>query len=169
MSGCEFYADALVDLVEGGLEPGRAERVEAHLETCDECRASVEVIRAVRGAPAPMPEALEARIQAAVRGAPADVAQVHRSEPTPWETLRGWRRWALPVAAAAAVAFWIGANELITADTSVEPGQTVEVEAMTDYDPYGAWPGSDGELAGDLVLGELSVEELEALLEEMES
>lgn len=166
-TGCEFYADALVDLARGDLERERAERVEGHLAGCEACRGALEVIRAVRAAPAPVPAGLEARIRDAVRGgvaAESSIRAARAPRPNPW---RGWRPWALPVAAVAALALWIGAAELLSPG---DPGDTVGSGVTTmEYVPYGAWPGSNGELAGDLVLSELSVEELEALLEEMQS
>ena len=80
---------------------------------------------------------------------------------------RGWGPWALPLAAAAALILWLGGNGL-RSGPSEEPAATVDA-VDADYDPYGAWPGSNGMVAGDLVLSELTVEELEALLEEMNS
>lgn len=170
-TGCEFYADALVELAAGSLEEARVERVEAHLATCESCRRSLEVIRAVRRAPAPVPEALEARLQGAVRGvavarparAPGAGSGIRPSWESPW---RGWRPWALPAAAAAALALWIGAGTWLGVDSPAPGG---DPEVAVEYEPYGAWPGSNGEVAGELVLSELSVEELEALLEEMQS
>ena len=71
----------------------------------------------------------------------------------------------LPVAAVAALALWIGAAEIL----SPEPGSGTGSAVTMEYDPYGAWPGSSGVVAGEVVLSELSVEELEALLEELDS
>jgi anti-sigma factor RsiW len=159
-TGCEFYADALVDLAAGSLEEGRAERVKAHLESCEDCRAALAVIREVRRSPAPVPHDLEARIRAAVRGGSSAPAPIRR--PAPW---RGWRPWALPALAAAALALWVGGTAILSGGSAGD-GQVTEV--AVEYDPYGAWPASDGMVAGDLVLSELTVDELEALLEEMQ-
>lgn len=174
-TGCEFYGDALVELARGELEPGRAERVEAHLETCDACRAELAVIRAVRQSRAPVPEGLDARIRTAVaerlavgaRGADRATGSTPRPvagsrSRSPWQ---GWRVWALPAAAAAALTLWVGGS-LIVPDGSGPPATTTELTA--EYDPYGVWPTADGVVAGDVVLSELTVEELEALLEEMQ-
>lgn len=169
-TGCEFYADALVARARGDLEPERVEGVEAHVASCDECRATLAVLRRVRGVPAPMPAGLEGRIQAAVRGvepgesrapeagSPASRAGSGRAR---WG---GWRSWALPIAAAAGVALWIGASALLAPGPAAGPGDDA---ALVEYEPYGTWPGSSPVVAGELVLSELSVEELEALLEEM--
>lgn len=166
-TGCEFYEDALVDLAEGRLEAARVKRVESHLETCAECREALTVIRAVGAAPAPMPDGLEARIQAALQDTPATERAPDRPPARMGSTSRwsGWQSWALPVAAAAAVALWIGGSQLMA--PGPESGTATDMTAA-EYDPYGAWPASDGEVAGDLVLSELSLEELEALLEEMQ-
>ena len=174
-TGCEFYGDALVELARGELEPGRAERVEAHLETCDACRAELAGVRAVRESPAPVPEGLDARLRAAVaerldsgaRGAERSTGSTPRpvagSRPrSPWQ---GWRIWALPAAAAAALTLWVGGALVLPSDG----GGPTETTALTaEYDPYGVWPTADGVVAGDVVLSELTVEELEALLEEMQ-
>ena len=177
-TGCEFYADALVELAGGRLESGRARQVETHLEACGDCRASLAVIEAVQRAAVEVPAGLEVRLQAAVRDparsdAPAAVtltgdpgrSPVGSERPTRPKT-RWWPgggAWALPLAAAAALAVWLGA-ELLAPPNNESTG-----EVAAEVEPYGAWPASDGVVAGELVLSELSVEELEALLEEMES
>ncbi|NIP78216.1 MAG: hypothetical protein GWM90_03045 [Gemmatimonadetes bacterium] len=166
-TGCEFYADALADLAAGRLGPVEAGRVEAHLAVCSDCREALDVIRTLRAAPVDLPDRLEARIRRAVRAGgapaagPADPGR-HRNR----KGLRhGWRPWALPLAAAAGLAAWLGVGQLV-GPTGV-PEEELEVTA--EYDPYGAWPASDGVVAGEPVLSDLSVEELEALLEELES
>lgn len=184
-TGCEFYSDALADKALGRLEPGRAEPVERHLETCQECRDALGVMRQVRSTPIPVPEGLEARLQAAVRGAMADsgrAAAETRPGPVADTGRRGpgrgavvpvgmgfRRRWALPLAAAAVLAaLWFGVGPDGPSSTEADPdaGSVVTVE---EYEPYGSWPASGDVVAGELVLSELSVEELERLLEEMES
>ena len=165
-TGCEFFSDALAALAADTLEPERVERVEAHLATCPDCRSALAVIRAVRRAPAPVPEGLEARLQAAARGDAPTSTPVVRLEQrsSPW---RSWRPWAVPAAVAAAVALWLAGSEILPPDVPTgEATGSAEVEA--EY-PYGAWPASNGVVAGEVVLSELSVEELEALLEEMDS
>ena len=169
--GCDFYADALVELARGQLGAGRVDRVERHLAECAECRSALEAIHAVRSAPAPVPEGLERRIQAAVRReatAPQTAPQTAPADrdPTPGAesrgSWRGWRAWALPLAAAAALAIWLGGSELLSPDAGAPDAVDV-----AEYEPYGEWPASDAIVAGDLVLSELSVDELEAILEEM--
>ena len=170
-TGCEFYGDALVELARGELEPGRVERVEAHLETCDACRAELAVIRAVRRSPARVPEGLDAGIRAAVAdrmapgptGSTGPTQQPVAGSRSPWQ---GWRIWVLPAAAAAALTLWVGGALVLPSGGSAPEGTTTEL--ATEYDAYGVWPEADGVVAGDVVLSELTVEELEALLEEMQ-
>ncbi len=169
-TGCEFYTDALVELARGDLEPERVDRVEAHLAECRDCRETLEAIRLVQGAPAPMPEDLETRIREAVRG-DATERSVRVEAPTirlaPRRRWSGWRAWSLPLAAAAALVIWLGAENILAPGNGTSEPTTTEA-AVAEYDPYGAWPASDGVVAGDMVLSELSVDELEALLEEMQ-
>ena len=178
-TGCEFYGDALVDLARDELEPGRRERVQAHLATCGACRADLAVIRAVQGSPAPVPEGLDARIRRAVAERKADGAEpaadpgvesatgprpvVTQRSQSPWS---GWKVWAVPAMAAAALTLWVGGTLVLPTGTP-EPRQPTDL--ATEYDPYGVWPASDGVVAGEVVLSELTIEELEALLEELES
>lgn len=183
-AGCDFYADALADKALGRLESGRAESVERHLASCQECRTALVVMRRVRSTPLPVPEGLETRLQQAVREAAAGNGRTHRTG-VPGPELEaekgrpgrvgapsaGWgfrKRWALPLAAAAALAaLWVGLGpEGRPSPDEPEAGALVTVE---EYEPYGSWPASGDVIAGELVLSELSVEELERLLEEMES
>jgi anti-sigma factor RsiW len=162
---CEFDHELLIEHAAGRLQASGVERVQRHLAECESCRADLVVLRAVQGARVEVPEGLERRIRNAVRdraNAPADVWTASpgrgRSRIPRWS----WRTWAVPLAAAAALAgvLLVGGNG---------PTSTPELATTEDYAPYGAWPGSDGVLAGDAVLSELSVDELERLLEEMES
>jgi anti-sigma factor RsiW len=184
-TGCDFYSDALADRALGRLEPGRAESVERHLETCQECRDALGVMRQVRSTPLAVPEGLEARLQAAVREAAAGGERTVAAPPTGPVAESGLRRpgrgagaafgvgfrrrWALPLAAAAVLAaLWFGLSPDGRPSPDVEPGVGFMV-AVEEYEPYGSWPASGDVIAGELVLSELSLEELELLLEEMES
>ena len=176
--GCERYEDALLERAAGRLDSGPVERLDAHLADCAECREALLVIRAVAGHPPAAPANLEAGILAAVRSARPAAGEVEapapafkprapsrgRDEPRPTRRF-GWvrpARWAVPLAAAAVVALvWIRPGN--------GPGTGVADGAELDYEPYGSWPASNGLVAGEPVLSELTVEELERLLEEMES
>lgn len=160
---CERYEDRLADVAAGRVDAGPG--LHDHLRACGRCREELELLRAVAGAGVEPPEGLEARIRTAVRAA------VARPDATPQvlPLRRRWaprRRWALPLAAAAAVAaLWVGVLSDRGADgDAVQPETTLAAEWD---DPLGAWPAVGGEVAGEPVLSELSAEELEALLEEM--
>ena len=180
---CDFYVDAIGDLAAGGLEPERQRRLERHIATCPDCAGLLEAARAVRSATIPVPVGLESRIRVAVRtatgGEPADGGS---SEVPDWivglrsprgaadaeraRRVRRWRPWAVPLAAAAALALvWVGVDEL-SRDGGTDGDAPV---AETELAPYGAWPAADGRIAGDPLLSELSEEQLERLLEEMGS
>ena len=74
MDTCQEFA-ALLDLyVDGALPPAEAERVQAHLETCDVCRSYVDDIQAIRAAfprieDTPVPEGFADGVMAAIRAA----------------------------------------------------------------------------------------------------
>lgn len=166
MSGrCEFFADALIERAAGALDGERATRLDAHLAECADCTASLATVRALQAAPLSVPAGLEARIRTAVRevGVPA---APHPNPPARQRPGRArWRLWAAPLAAAAALAaLWIGVGLPGASDQAADT-----VAVFEDYDLYGAWPADGLIVAGEPVLSELSVEELEWLLLEMES
>ena len=163
-TGCEFHADAMADLATGRLEPAREARVREHLAACASCSDDFEVLSLVARSRAAPPEGLEARIRAAVRGAAAGSPRPTLAMPP----RRGWRPWALPLAAAAGLALiWIGVPERTPpAADPVAPEAVVVGSAVEE--PYGAWPADGPEVAGEPVLSELSDGDLELLLEEMQ-
>lgn len=178
-TGCEFYADGLVEHAAGVLDDQRAARIAEHLDGCAECRDTLRAIRTLRAEPLEVPADLETRIRSAVRQAaglppvavePEVAAEVEtapaasRRRPAP--AVAQWRSWALPLAAAAAlVGIWFGVGAPGTDPSSGES----TLAALNEYEPFGAWPADGLIVAGDPLLSELSVEELEALLREMGS
>lgn len=170
---CEFHGDALAELAAGRLGTAREGPLREHLADCAECRADLEALRAVANAAAVPPAGLEARIRAAVREAaagggasePASAGEGIAGGRVRWR--RGaWRPWAVPLAAAAALAvLWVGVVE--RGPAAVEPEGEVTLAADL-YAPYGAWPADGAEVAGEPVLTELSADDLELLLEEMQ-
>jgi hypothetical protein len=129
---CERYRDALTDVAAGAQTPGA---VEAHLQTCQACRAELEALRRALAvadkelgelaAAEPSPE-LAVRIRQAV----AD------PEPSP-----AWRfGWLWPVTAAAAtllvaLAVWVGRLPVIPSDSRPPgPGGTPIARAETAAD-----------------------------------
>lgn len=172
-TGCEFDGDRLVEYAAGRLDPDVRARLDAHLTGCDACREELAVISALRAAPSEPPAGLEGRIRAAARaelrtaGAGARTATGPRTARASAGGRGSWIHrapWALPLAAAAALAVvWVG----VEAPWSGETGAETEVVLADEYTPYGTWPAADGVVAGAPDLTDLTVEELERLLEEM--
>lgn len=125
MDTCAEFA-ALLDLfVDGELPPAEAERVQAHLETCDVCRSYVEDIQAIRSAfpsmeDTPVPEGFADGVMAAIRAGKAP--QKRRSAPR-------WARIALPLAACLAI-FAVVQVPLLQRDTAAD--QAVRQEQTQD-------------------------------------
>jgi anti-sigma factor RsiW len=170
--GCEFHADALIERAAGALDEARGEHLDAHLAECPECAASLETIAALQAAPLEIPAGLQPRIRAAVAeaarpGIRTTEAAEAAAPGAPRRRARAhWRPWAVPLAAAAAlVVLWIGVGLPDGNGTLADASLAV----FEDYDPYGAWPAEGLIIAGEPLLSELSVAELERLLEEMES
>jgi hypothetical protein len=195
-TGCEFFADDIVERAAGRLDGGRARRLDRHLAECADCAATVDVVASVRAAPVPVPGDLEARVRAAVAAAQAGgeatrqapgageetgpgaaldapvrpARAADRTGPVRTRRTAGWRPWAVPLAVAAAAAVvWLGVEA-----GEADPGAGTEgapgVGTLLETDsPYGAWPAADGTVAGDPLLSDLSEEDLERLLEDMES
>jgi len=104
----------------GKLEADEAERFEAHLDGCADCRRHLDELRGLpallaQAAPAtPVPDGLRARTLTAVRERAADAERAAEAERAPMEPAvaeapvplrRAWwrRRWVLVVAVAAAL------------------------------------------------------------------
>jgi anti-sigma factor RsiW len=171
--GCEFYADALIERAADLLDEGRAAQLDTHMATCEECTDTLRAIRALRAAPLEVPVGLEARVRSAVReaagasSAPAETMAATTGRHARPSASARWRPWALPLAAAgAAVGIWIGVGTPGTGPTDFDEPS---LAALDDYEIFGAWPADGVIVAGDPLLGELSLEELEILLREMES
>lgn len=69
---CEHFAEAISALADGSLDLTDRPRVEAHLEACEDCRALLEDLRALRRSaaslePVPLPPGLWPRVAAALR------------------------------------------------------------------------------------------------------
>jgi anti-sigma factor RsiW len=161
-TACEFYADAVVERAAGVLDPERASWLDAHLASCAECAAALRTVSALHASPLPVPDGLEARLRTAVRAA--------AGQPGDTRAARGafhWRAWALPLAAAAAAGgVWIASEAF---GPGSDGGGETPLVAFEEYDPYGAWPAGGVFVAGQAALSELSTEELEHLLTEMET
>jgi anti-sigma factor RsiW len=166
--GCEFFADALIERAAGTLDRERDARLLVHLAECPDCTAALAMVATLRAAPLEVPPGLEARIRSAVREVARPTVQPAEAVAgaAPRESRARWRSWALPLAAVAAlVVLWIGIGLPDGDDTLSDASFAV----FEDYEPYGAWPADGLIIAGEPLLSELSVEELERLLQEMET
>jgi predicted anti-sigma-YlaC factor YlaD len=139
---CEAIRDLLPSLMRGEMLPHEATLAELHLDACTECRAEAEIVRLLQGTLAPVPAHLETRVIAAVRR-----RTVLRGRPA---------RLALAATLAAAV---IGGSLLYD---RAGVGTDLDVEAVS-------WAAAqDPLLHGGSELHELSIEQLELLLEELD-
>lgn len=132
---CEDLNEALVDLVDGRLEPAPQREAERHLEACKNCRALVTDLRSIRAAafmldrrePGP---AAWSKLQEAVAAEPPRIA-------APRSALRNqWGGW-LGAAAALILATVIGLLPLLNRNAvpgadadAASSGQEVTVESV---------------------------------------
>lgn len=103
MNPAHYDYDVLADLAEGLLAEDEAASVNAHLDTCAECRERsadiADVSRILAEAPAPsMPAELAERIDTAIAA-----ESMHNATVVSMEQRRGRRHWRILSAAAAAV------------------------------------------------------------------
>ncbi|MFO8172827.1 MAG: anti-sigma factor family protein [Gemmatimonadota bacterium] len=165
---CEGVQGVLPEWVSGVLESGRQEELlRNHLATCAGCREEENLIRSLLNARPEAPADLEERIQARVR---EEMSRGARSESEEVRVLRSprWRQWApawaLSAAALAIVSLGIGVlwNGEVP-EITTEPVEVAAQEPLPE-----AWLWDDGVVAGAPVYDDLTDEELEALLEELE-
>ncbi|HUH13727.1 MAG TPA: hypothetical protein VMK65_11480 [Longimicrobiales bacterium] len=166
---CEDVSDRLAELA-GDRAPDGA--LDAHIQGCRACAGELALLAALRAgtpaAPAGLRESILAR-----------VADVEPSRAWAWSAPRlvAWRAprlgpwWGAGALAAAGLAAVVIGGALLRGEG---PGaEAAELLASSEVELDGPalaeWPGADGLLAGAPVLAELSEEELETLLEEMES
>lgn len=153
---CEAVRDRLLEYRAGALGALDAAATRAHLDRCAECASEVELLRDLDGARRKAPEGFAERVMAAYRG---------EREATGF----GARFRALPLAAALAGILIVGA---VIARTGFGPATPADDPAATQVEAGLAilpWPGDDGVLAGAPALDALTNDEIEALLEELDS
>lgn len=121
---------------------------EAHVSTCDDCRAELALVHALLSSRPSAPAGLADQIALAVRSSRRQRAQ-------PW--------WGLTAAAVAALALGIGVTS-----SSVGPVDVMAPEFATELEEEDLWVSGDGLLAGAPALEALSDEALEQLLDELE-
>lgn len=152
---CETVRDELPAMLDGQLDASEQRVVAAHLGVCAECRAEADILGMLRRQTVAVPPGLEERVTEAVR------RRARRARRSPSRAL---------VAAAAAAAVLLG-GLLLVRDTGGDPlladPEAVPVAAGAPQ-PFAELPESDGLLAGGLQLDDLSTEELQLLLAELD-
>lgn len=162
---CEGVQEFLPEWISGLLEEGREEELRNHLTTCAGCRQEEALLRVILDVRPEPPAGLEERIQARVREELSPGTRSGNLRVLRPRRGRQWApAWALSAAALAIVSLGIGvlwngeAPEIIT-----EPLEVAAQEPLPE-----AWLWDDGMVAGAPVYDDLTDEELEALIEEME-
>jgi anti-sigma factor RsiW len=165
--------DVLADLAEGLLEDDEAASVNAHLDTCAECRELsadlADVSRILAEAPVPsMPAELAERIDTAIAA-----ESMHTATVTSLAQRRGRRHWRILSAAAAAVIVvgggaTVGKIALDGASSSDVPAQQPAQDRSSGQAPFAApepafkvahsgtdyRPGTLGDQVGKVIGGE---------------
>jgi len=144
---CGTIREYLPDFAAGRLGVDEANAVEAHLPTCAECRAELELIQMLLAAPPVVPAALADQVTTAVRTS-------RRPTRRPW--------WGISAAAVAALALGIGVS---TDRPEAIDGPVPDFASETEEGEV--WLSDDGLLAGEPSLDGLSDEALMELLEEL--
>lgn len=139
---CEAIRDMLPSLIRGEMLPHEAASAEVHLDGCADCRAEANIVRLLQNGLAPVPPGLETRVLAAVRR-----RSVMRGLPA---------RLAMAATLAAAV---IGGSLIFDRTGDRNPADLEAVSWAAAEDPL---------LHGGSELQDLSVEELEMLLVELD-
>lgn len=152
---CETVRDELLAMRDGRLHSSEQRAVAAHLEMCAECRAGADVLALLRRQTVAVPPGLEARVKEAVR------RRADRARRAPSR--------ALATAAATAVVLFGGI--LLLRHRSGDPVLGDPEGAATTaglLQPVADLPEPGGLLAGGLQLDDLSTEELQLLLTELD-
>lgn len=148
---CEAVRDAYPNVMNGAATPAVIESVRAHLSSCDECRAECALLDAIYAQPMMVPSGLHERIVAGVAHAPAP---------------RRFRVSDIAMAATLAAALIGGA---VIQNRQSEETATAPVAAASRPQTIGSVGVEDALLTGKASLDDLSVEQLEQLLGEIDS
>ena len=139
---CGAIRDLLAPLVRGEMLPHEAASAQLHLDECAECRAEGEIVRLLQESLASVPDGLETRVLTAVR-----------------RRNLMWGRPARLALAATLAAAVIGGPLMFDRSRG---------DSVSDLDAVSWAAARDPLLHGHSELPELSVEELEVLLEELD-
>ncbi len=145
---CEYVRDVYADALHGNADAGTATAVRAHLAGCADCRAEAAVIEAVFAAPVHVPAGLHERVMKEVAIAP----RASRAAP---------RRVVMAATVAAAL---IGGALLFDSMRSPDVAPVAQQDGG-----LGVVTVEAAMVSGTGSLQDLTVEELEQLLGEIES
>jgi anti-sigma factor RsiW len=156
---CETVRDLLPLLVRGEVLPYARSGAEQHLAACDECRAEVALVRVLSASAPATPAGLEARVALALRA---------RTVAAP-----RWTPGRLAMAATVAAAV-LGGSVVFERSGYYKPSSEMIVQNTSFAGDDAAAPlswaaGQDPLLHGAARLQELSIEELELILAEMDT
>jgi hypothetical protein len=147
---CEYVRDIAPELLAQRVDAKTDAAVRAHLQSCADCHAELAVASAVVSARLAVPAGLDRRIESALRG-----------------RVPARRHWPIAAAAAVVVAM-LGGSALI--HSVLDRAQnTGEGAAVTEGQGAGWFSVDDAFMSGASSLRDLSVEELEKLLVELDS
>jgi anti-sigma factor RsiW len=154
MMQCETVRDLLPDHARAALAPAERQAVDAHIAACAGCAAEAALVALLARHPVVAPARLEARVLAAVRA------------PRPARTV--WQPGRLALAASLVGALLTGG--LLLRQGVSGPTPAVQTSLAEDAVRAGAltWLAEPA-LSGGPALHDLSIDELETLLQELES
>jgi hypothetical protein len=150
---CEYVRDVYPEVLNGSAQPVIVQSVRAHIASCDDCRAEIAIIEAIHARPMRVPDGLHDRVM-----------QSASQRPSRWQFSRNDMLMAATLAAAL-----IGGSVLMRRP---EPRPTTVATPAADETAtrsLGAVNVEDAMLSGKASLDDLSVEQLEKLLQEVES
>lgn len=149
---CEYVRDTYPDVLHGRADAALVQRVNAHLRQCDECRAEAAVLDALNREPVYVPNGLEERIAHAVRKPRAR-----------------WPVSASSIGMAATLAAALIGGSIILNSQDEEPAVPAANVRPPAASSIGAVGVDAAMMSGKSSLEDLSVEQLEKLLGEMQS
>lgn len=158
---CASVLPLLPEWIRGEAGDDEGRRVEAHVAGCADCAAEAELLRALRASRPEPPAELAARIKGGLRAAEARPG----ASPgwIPWE----WSALVPRLAAVAAVLVLAASVLLLPGEDGGDGAGDLGIELALDQVPE-VWLSEDGMVAGAPLLSDLTEEEMESLLEEME-
>jgi hypothetical protein len=150
---CETTRDLLPLRIREDLLPHEAARVDLHVSGCADCLADAALVRALAATAAPVPPDLERRVLGAVR-----TARAPRRVPA-----------GIGMAAALAAALLGGVLLMQRAGPGLAPESAPRSLVLDDgVSPPVSWTMTDDPLLHGSTLQQLSVEQLEVILAELD-